>query len=193
MGKFWGRHPGRGAPRAGEPDSRAQAGSRKPRRQPLRPGPLLHTSLAQRQSQSRRLALAVRPALKWGWEEAAALVTLRGRGKQLGALPYPRTHPTEEARTANTALGSRLSCPDSLSTVCPFCLQLFLDDSKMKNFITCFKGIAGCTPSRLSPSARHGLIFPVLREAPPSRGRLSQAGAGVSRKWSLAGKLGHRA
>lgn len=29
------------------------------------------------------------------------------------------------------------------------CLQLFLDDSKMKNFVTCFKGTAAPLPSSL--------------------------------------------
>lgn len=33
------------------------------------------------------------------------------------------------------------------------CLQLFLDDSKMKNFITCFKGTAApSSPTFLTPS-----------------------------------------
>lgn len=35
------------------------------------------------------------------------------------------------------------------------CLQLFLDDSKMKNFITCFKGTAApSSPTFLTPSGK---------------------------------------
>lgn len=35
------------------------------------------------------------------------------------------------------------------------CLQLFLDDSKMKNFITCFKGTpAPSSPTFLTPSGK---------------------------------------
>lgn len=58
----------------------------------------------------------------------------------------PPEHITQKSKDSEH---HRLSCQDSLSTVS--LLQLFLDDSKMKNFVTCFKGIAYCAaPSCLS-------------------------------------------
>lgn len=53
----------------------------------------------------------------------------------------------------------------------PLCLQLFLDDSKMKNFITCFKG-TGATSSPPFFSLRQGpggLCSPACRLARPKQ------------------------
>uniref|UniRef100_A0A8C9PUP3 Uncharacterized protein n=1 Tax=Spermophilus dauricus TaxID=99837 RepID=A0A8C9PUP3_SPEDA len=56
---------------------------------------------------------------------------------------------TGNSQTVNTGLGltspHTLTGSHSLASACP--LQLFLDDSKMKNFITCFKGTAAPLPS----------------------------------------------
>lgn len=42
----------------------------------------------------------------------------------------------------------------------PLCPQLFLDDSKMKNFITCYKGTA-------APSSPPSISLPSLPTGPP--------------------------
>lgn len=106
--------------------------------------------------------------------------------KSAGPDTCPLEHRIQKSKNSDTTLGLGLSVQDLLSTVCPFCPQLFLDDSKMKNFITCFKGIACCAaPSSLSPSALPGLQLPHSAGSPqPQGGRQS-----VSRQyWCAPGR-----
>uniref|UniRef100_UPI000E55D349 UPF0598 protein C8orf82-like n=1 Tax=Urocitellus parryii TaxID=9999 RepID=UPI000E55D349 len=75
---------------------------------------------------------------------------------------------TGNSQTVNTGLGSTsphtLTGSHSLASACP--LQLFLDDSKKKNFITCFKDLQFLVTffSRLKPnrSGRYEAAFPFL-------------------------------
>lgn len=105
-----------------------------------------------------------------------------GVNEVCGALTHaPSNTVHRKSKNSDTTLGLGLSVQDLLSTVCPFCPQLFLDDSKMKNFITCFKGIACCAaPASLSPSAPPGLQLPDSAGSPQPQGsRQSHASAGV--------------
>lgn len=118
-----------------------------------------------------------------------------GVNEVCGALTHaPSNTVHRNSKNSDTTLGLGLSVQDLLSTVCPFCPQLFLDDSKMKNFITCFKGIACCAaPASLSPSAPPGLQLPDSAGSPQPQGAGSLTPVPVCpRKESLSGELRHQ-
>lgn len=90
-----------------------------------------------------------------------------GVNEVCGALTHaPSNTVHRKSKNSDTTLGLGLSVRDLLSTVCPFCPQLFLDDSKMKNFITCYKDLQFLVTffSRLRPnhSGRYEASFPFL-------------------------------